>query len=526
MLMGQMESIIRKLAARPRCSILILGLVLLMVGNWILPITDRDEARFSEASREMIQRGDYIVPWFNGAWRLYKPALIYWCQIGSYRVLGINDFSARVPTVLFTVATALLLVQWGRKIADAKTGFLAGAMFLTCLHVAIIGRIATADMAMVFFFTLAAWSGWEATRPQQSAHWKWWAIFYVALGLGFLAKGPEAWLPLGAMILGRVMRKDSFRLPLMETAAGIVLAAAIVAAWGIPALVRTHGAFWSVGMNEQVYQRAVAVNNSHGFAGLRGYLLALPFYFLTFLVSFLPWTIRKPADLESWFQNQRQKGAAWRFLVPILWILSFLLHIPIKIWRWWQNRERDDLGWYLLMVAAIVFIVFSLVKTKLPHYTMPAFPCLALWLALQLRSDATSFAWFQTRFAAMVILIPTIMLGLAIAAKNYTLTERLWAAVQPNVLPGAKVGCFGYVEPSLVWKFRSVVTNNVVLGDENVAKNFLTNRPPFILVLPTRDVASLPDTNGLWVVVHGLDMVRFKNRDLTAIMRFAPGTRD
>jgi 4-amino-4-deoxy-L-arabinose transferase-like glycosyltransferase len=487
-----MESIFKKLMSRPGWSIICLGLLLLLVGDWILPITDRDEARFSEASREMIQRGDYVVPWFNGAWRLYKPALIYWCQIGSYRVLGINDFSARVPTVLFTVATALLLVQWGRKIADAKTGFLAGAMFLTCLHVAIVGRIATADMAMVFFFTLVAWSGWEVTRPQQSARWKWWWILYVALGLGFLAKGPEAWLPLVAMALGRATRKDSFQLPFKETAAGIVLSVAIVAAWGIPALVRTHGAFWSVGMNEQVYQRAVAVNNSHGFAGLLGFVLMLPYYFLTFFVSFFPWSTRVPASLR----------------------------------RWWQERERDDVGWYLLTVAAIVFIVFSLVKTKLPHYTMPAFPCLTLWLALQLRSDATSFAWFQTRFVAMVILIPTIMLGVAIAAKNYTLTERLWAAVQPDVLPGTKVGCFGYVEPTLVWKFRSVVTNIVVLGDENVAKNFLTNQPPFILVLPTRDAASIPDFDGVKINVHGLDMVRFKNRDLTAIVRFAPHTRD
>jgi 4-amino-4-deoxy-L-arabinose transferase-like glycosyltransferase len=454
--------------------------------------------------------------------------------------------------VLFTVATALLLVQWGRKIADAKTGFLAGAMFLTCLHVAIVGRIATADMAMVFFFTLAAWSGWElaartaatigtvgagqdeddsalpkpsphpdplpshrfapgpplgAEREQQSAvpynsevrrrspgssRKVWWAIFYVALGLGFLAKGPEAWLPLVAMALGRATRKDSFQLPLKETAAGIVLAVAIVAAWGIPALVRTHGAFWSVGMNEQVYQRAVAVNNSHGFAGLLGFVLMLPYYFLTFFISFFPWSTRVPASLR----------------------------------RWWQERERDDVGWYLLMVAAIVFIVFSLVKTKLPHYTMPAFPCLTLWLALQLRSDATSFAWFQTRFVAMVILIPIIMLGVAIAAKNYTLTERLWRAVQPDVQPQTKVGCFGYVEPTLVWKFRSVVTNTVVLGDENVAKSFLTNRPPFILVLPTRDAASIPNFDGVEINVHGLDMVRFKNRDLTAIVRFAPHTRD
>src|SRR5271154_674270 len=162
-----MQSLLEKLARTPERSIAIFGLALLLAGNWIMPLTDRDEARFSEASREMIQRGDYVVPWFNGEWRLYKPVLIYWCQIASYRVLGVNDFAARLPSALFTTATALLLVRWGRKIAEAKTGFMAGAMYVTGLHVGIIGRAATADLALIFFFTLATWSGWELTRPVQ-----------------------------------------------------------------------------------------------------------------------------------------------------------------------------------------------------------------------------------------------------------------------------------------------------------------------------------------------------------------------
>jgi 4-amino-4-deoxy-L-arabinose transferase-like glycosyltransferase len=101
-----------------------------------------------------------------------------------------------------------------------------------------------------------------------------------------------------------------------------------------------------------------------------------------------------------------------------LWVLFFLLHIPLKIRRWWPERRCDTVGWYLLAQALIVFVVFSLVKTKLPHYTMPAFPCMALWLALQLRAEANAFAWFQWRFAAMVVLILALMLGGASAIKN------------------------------------------------------------------------------------------------------------
>ena len=112
---------LEKFAARPQRSILVLSLALLLAGNWILPLTDRDETRFAEASREMIQRGDFVVPWFNGAWRFDKPVLIYWCQIASYKILGENDFAARLPSVLFTVATALLV---GADMARGK-GWLA-----------------------------------------------------------------------------------------------------------------------------------------------------------------------------------------------------------------------------------------------------------------------------------------------------------------------------------------------------------------------------------------------------------------
>ncbi|MEI6076248.1 MAG: glycosyltransferase family 39 protein [Verrucomicrobiota bacterium] len=476
---------LEKFAARPQRSILVLSLALLLAGNWILPLTDRDETRFAEASREMIQRGDFVVPWFNGAWRFDKPVLIYWCQIASYKILGENDFAARLPSVLFTVATALLVVRWGRKHADARTAFVAGAMFVAGLHIAIIGRVATADMAMVFFFALAVWSGWELTRPEIPSRKGWWAVFYVTLALGFLAKGPVAWLPLGGMILGRMVRKNTFRLPLWETVAGLILTIALAACWGVPALQQTHGQYFAVGMGEHVFHRSTGVIDGHGLAGMLGFLALLPLYFVTFFASFFPWSPRVPAALR----------------------------------RWWPERKQDDWGWYLLVQAALVFIVFSLVKTKLPHYTLPAFPFLALWLARQISREPGSFVWFGRRLLAMTVAILFLTLGAFAVARNFLLTENLWQAVGSRVRPETKVACLGYTEPSLVWKFRSITTNLVTLGDVSLARDFLTNAPPFILVLPTRDAARLGMTNGLNLQARGLDLVKCKNWDLTAVLR-------
>jgi 4-amino-4-deoxy-L-arabinose transferase-like glycosyltransferase len=480
---------LEKLATRPQRAILLLSLGLLLAGNWILPLTDRDEARFGEASREMLQRHDYVVPWFNGHWRFDKPPLIYWCQMASYSICGDNEFGARLPSALFTTATALLLVHWGRKITgDNKTALLAGAMFVAGLHIAIIGRVATADMALVFFCTLAAWSGWELTRPNQPQQPRnkihWW-IFYVALALGFLAKGPVAWVPLGGILLGRALRRDSFRLPLLETVVGLVLTVALVALWGIPALTQTGGAFFKVGIGEHVVHRSFGVTDSHGLKGMVGFLALMPLYFVTFFVSFFPWSTRVPSALRGW----------------------------------WPERKRDDLGWYLLVQVALIFGVFSLVRTKLPHYTLPAFPCLTLWFARQLVYQGNCFLWFSRRLLAMTTFVLVLTLGGFTYARNHFLSEQLWLAVKPHVRPETKIGCFGFTEASLVWQFRGVSTNYIVLGEVKSAKSFLTNTPPFILVLPTQDLAQLPDTNGLLVPVHGLDMVKFKSLDLTAIIR-------
>jgi hypothetical protein len=324
---------------------------------------------------------------------------------------------------------------------------------------------------------------------------------------------------LGGMLLGRGLRKNSFRLPLNETVAGVCVAAALAALWGIPALEQTHGQFLAVGLGEHVIFRSVGVIDGHGLAGVPGFIALLPLYFLTFIISFLPWTIRKPGEFEPWLQKLKQKGKFWPLLAIVLWGLLSVLNIPIKIWRWWPERGRDELGWYLLVQAALVFAVFSCVRTKLPHYTLPAFPCLALWLALQISREPNSFAWFGKRFAAMAIFILVLMLGVFAVARNYLLTENLWREARPHVRPETKVGCFGYTEPSLVWKFRSVTTNLVVLGDVKMAGNFLTNTPPFILVLPTEALAGLSDTNGIQLHAGGLDMVKFKHWDLTAIVR-------
>jgi len=95
-----MWSFFARLGARPVPTVLALSLVLFLSGNWILLLLDRDEPRFAEASREMLERCDFVIPWFNGTYRFDKPPLIYWCQMASFRVLGANAFAARLQVLV------------------------------------------------------------------------------------------------------------------------------------------------------------------------------------------------------------------------------------------------------------------------------------------------------------------------------------------------------------------------------------------------------------------------------------------
>ena len=132
-----------------------------ILGTWSLPLIDRDEPRFAEASREMIERGNYIVPYFNNQVRLDKPPLTYWAQVASYHIFGENDFAARFPSAIAAALTAILIFVWGRRMGGEKVGWWAAIIFTLSLQTFVHAKAAVADMWLVLFMTLASWAGYE-----------------------------------------------------------------------------------------------------------------------------------------------------------------------------------------------------------------------------------------------------------------------------------------------------------------------------------------------------------------------------
>ncbi len=357
-------------------ALLFFGCLLLHVaGTWSLPLIDRDEPRFAEASREMIERKDYVVPHFNNDPRLDKPPLTYWAQTVSYKIFGENDFAARFPSAVAAALVALSIFGWGSRlrpprrpsasqarIGGTKVGWWAAIIFTLSLQTFLHAKAAVADMWLVLFVTLAYWAGFELLRDPLSPSanhtsnikhqtFSWWWVFYCSLAFGFLAKGPIGWIPLLTVGSTMFFVRETQLARRFKFARGVLLTLAIVAIWGVPALIQTHGEFFTIGIGRHVVGRSLVTMEGHGANSFGMYLLLLPFYFVTIFISFFPWSIKLP------------------------WLTR-------KLWL-----NQDNIDHYLIAGVAVIFIIFSLIKTKLPHYTLPAFPLLALLLAQRLATE-------------------------------------------------------------------------------------------------------------------------------------------
>jgi 4-amino-4-deoxy-L-arabinose transferase-like glycosyltransferase len=488
---------------------LFVGCVFLHIaGTWSLPLIDRDEPRFAEASREMIERGDYVVPYFNNHFRFDKPPLTYWAQIASYKIFGENDFAARFPSAIAAALTALSIFAWGSRVGAARVGWWSATIFTLSLQTFLHAKAAVADMWLVLFVTLAHRAGYELLRHRlsppadqtsdikhQTSHW-WW-VFYLSLAFGFLAKGPIGWIPLLTAGLTIIFLRETPLARQFAFGRGLLLILSIVALWGIPALIQTHGQFFVVGIGRHVIGRSLATMEGHGANSFGMYLLLLPFYFVTIFLSFFPWSIKLP------------------------WLVR-------KLWRRQAasvggpgDNAGDKIDSYLIVGVAIIFIIFTLVKTKLPHYTLPAFPLLALLLARRLTAEnATRFfrncaLASASVYLAIALIVPPFVSPLFPA---YQLFQESRTYLQPDM----QFASVDFEEPSLVWYFRSQVHGFLVPLNNRRAADFMQSSGPRFVVLPTSIAGTLfaehPEDWKMFST-RGLNIAKGKRVDLTLVLK-------
>lgn len=170
--------------------LLLLAAVTFFAGLGRGAITDSDEAFYADSAREMVSSGDWVTPYYNYEPRFQKPVLYYWLTAAASLVLGDSEMAARLWAAMAGLGLVLVTAAAGRRWYDESTGLLAGAIVATNFGYFSIGRMALPDLPLAFCITLAIWAALVATLEQERSPRKFVVLAALALGLGFLTKGP------------------------------------------------------------------------------------------------------------------------------------------------------------------------------------------------------------------------------------------------------------------------------------------------------------------------------------------------
>jgi len=476
-------------------------------GTWNLPLMHNDEARFSEASREMLANHNWVVPYFNGAYRFDKPPLIYWCQAPAMMIFGQNEFAARLHSVIAGALLTAIVFVFGTRMSHPVAGFWSAVMFSTGFRTMTQAKAATSDMLLTLFVTLTYWAAWELLReenarangrlnPTENSRppaWRsrWWWVFYVSLAFGFLAKGPIAWLPLLALPIYRRWTRSAPLNPIFRFAWGLPLTLGLVALWGVPALILSHGDYLRVGIGGHVIARMTHGYDNHGAQNIWVYIAAIPFYLLTLFTGWGGWSI--------WFP--------WCFK------------------RLYDEKGGADVDRFLISGMGIIYGVLTVGWTRIPHYALPAFPLVTLlfgrvwWKAGQasvtkrvgrrgLWGRVADFVWWnagcsQKPLACMAGLLVAISLGTMIALPwiipALVPGKDLVAQCAPFLKPESAFATVDLDQASLVWYFRQHVRDyRRVIKPEEAQAFMAADGPRFCIMMRDEVEKEFPNLPAGW----------------------------
>ncbi len=373
--------------SRPRLILVLLCLAFWLPGFFTIPPTDRDESRFAQATKQMLETGDFVRIMNGDVPRNRKPIGIHWLQApfaAAARAAGVATANPiwpyRIPSLLGAMAAVLATYSLGLTLLPtSRAALLAGALLASCVLLAVEAHLAKTDAALLGATTIAmavlarAFMGAPLGRAAC-------ALFWLALGAAILIKGPIAPMVVGlAALTASLAARDARWVARLRPARGMPLLLLTVTPWLVAIGLATHGAFFADAIGGDLARKLAGAEESHG-APPGSHLLLLP------LLVF-------PAT------------------VPVLWGLHA---------AWVRRRERATL--FLLAWIVPSWAVFEIVPTKLPHYTLPLYPALMLLAAAGL---APPPRWLRLGAPALAVLA-ALMIGLGAASLPIALHAPWW----------------------------------------------------------------------------------------------------
>jgi 4-amino-4-deoxy-L-arabinose transferase-like glycosyltransferase len=370
--------------ARAIAFLLVCGALFFLPGFFSIPPVDRDEARFAQATKQMVETGDYVDIRFQDEVRYKKPVGIYWVQAVAVKTMQalhlpraeVRIWVYRLPS-LFGAIGAVLLTYWAALAFVTRRGaVLAALMMCSCVLLSAEARLAKTD-AMLLLTVVAAmgalarvYLSWQRGEDPEHPPWSWPAIFWTALAGGILLKGPLILMFAGlTIVMLAILDRNASWLWRLRPAWGLMWMLVLVLPWFIAIYWRAGNAFFADSVGGDMLSK-LAAQESHG---------APPgLYLVLFWITFWP-----GAPLAG-------------MAVPAVW-----------------RARREPGAQYLLAWLVPSWIVFELVLTKLPHYVLPLYPAIAILTAGALERRVLSRSWL-TKGAAWWFAIPALAAVLAV----------------------------------------------------------------------------------------------------------------
>jgi 4-amino-4-deoxy-L-arabinose transferase-like glycosyltransferase len=513
---------------RPVLTLLLLSALTFLLGLGRQAITDSDEAYYAEASREMVERGDWLTPHFNYQERFEKPVLYYWLTAGTYVLSGPSEWAARLWSALSGIG--LVLATWAaarRMFGRHDVAWLSGAIVATCFGAFAEARLALPDLPLAFLVTLGIWAALQAVDSSSagvSGHaLRWWALAGLSAGLGFLMKGPIGLVVPGIVLLPIWFRERRLRsIPI----SGIALAAFVFALVGVP----WYAAMWAEHGSRYLESFFVG-DNFERFATARYNQPRGPWFYVPILIGgMMPWSaflvgLPGRSIVRVLRRERRLTDVEWRLVlwaaVPLLfftasvgkqprYILPVLVPVAILLARAIVDRVEEAAtsatvspalraaAWATAGILAVIALLFA--RTR--HVFVNVDPS-ASWIALGVTSIA-ALALGSVAFTGAWRRLPALLVG-ASAAVLLSMQFGALAGVRPEPVEemarlvsahrtnGQPVGEYQVFVRNLVFYARFQQTT---LVDENVG-GFLQSPDPVLLVVRARDVPRLQAISGM-----------------------------
>jgi 4-amino-4-deoxy-L-arabinose transferase-like glycosyltransferase len=399
--------------ARALAFLVVCGCLLFLPGFFNIPPIDRDEARFAQATKQMVETGDFVDIRFQDEVRYKKPVGIYWLQAASVEAASaiglpraqLRIWLYRIPSLIGAIG-AVLLTYWAALAFVTRRGAIFAALIMcSSVLLGVEARLAKTD-AMMLLTVVAAmgalarvYLSWQRGEDPEHPPWSWPAIFWTALAGSILLKGPFVLMIVGLTIATlAILDRSGSWLWRLRPVWGLTWMLVLVLPWFIAIFWRAGDAFFVDSIGGDMLSK-LAAQESHG---------APPgVYLLLFWVTFWP-------------------GA------PLAGLAA-----P-AVWR----ARREPGAQYLLAWLVPSWIVFELVLTKLPHYVLPLYPAIAILTAGALERRVLSRSWLM-RGAAWWFAIPAVV-SLVVVIGAIKLTRQPVFLAWPFVAGALIFGLFAW----------------------------------------------------------------------------------